>query len=369
MKSAIFKKVMIATDGSELVKQAVKSAVEIAKLSEAKLYAVHVITLGSHSIIHSLDEKWQKKMKKQLTIEGEKATAYVENVGKVANIEVKSVIIEGSPANEIINFAEKNDIDLIVMGTHEKTEIQRFMVGSVAENVIRHSIKPVLIVKGESADLLLNALLKSPGSRTLWASNGKMIALLQPVLFVALGMIYFSEGNFNGFLWAKISYFNEEIWDGKMVCATLLFDKYETEAIHLVGYVFQYFNTISVIPYRAENIDAAAFHWWSGTLSMPAIFHCTFSTKLTGTCAQHKSFIVPSKEGIPPKTLVSRYVGEFGGQQRLLSYPSHPYLHFQQIHAAVTILPVFKILESLAPSLTAISMNLLYSFILLTPEN
>jgi nucleotide-binding universal stress UspA family protein len=167
MKSAIFKKVMIATDGSELVKQAVKSAVEIAKLSEAKLYAVHVITLGSHSIIHSLDEKWQKKMKKQLTIEGEKATAYVENVGKVANIEVKSVIIEGSPANEIINFAEKNDIDLIVMGTHEKTEIQRFMVGSVAENVIRHSIKPVLIVKGESADLLLNALLKSSDTRTL----------------------------------------------------------------------------------------------------------------------------------------------------------------------------------------------------------
>ena len=44
---------MVATDGSELVKKAVKSAVEIAKLSEAKLYAVHVIALGSNSIIHS----------------------------------------------------------------------------------------------------------------------------------------------------------------------------------------------------------------------------------------------------------------------------------------------------------------------------
>jgi nucleotide-binding universal stress UspA family protein len=52
---------MVATDGSELVKQAVKSAVEIAKLSEAKLYAAHVIALGSYSIIHSLDEEWKRK--------------------------------------------------------------------------------------------------------------------------------------------------------------------------------------------------------------------------------------------------------------------------------------------------------------------
>ena len=152
MKSAIFKKIMVAIDGSELVKQAVKSAVEIAKLSEAKLYAVHVIALVSHSILQSLDEEWKKTMKKQFTIKSEKATAYVENVGKAANIEVKSVIIEGSPANEIIDFAEKNDIDLIVMGTHEKTELQRFLIGSVTENVIRHSRKPVLVIRGETVE-------------------------------------------------------------------------------------------------------------------------------------------------------------------------------------------------------------------------
>jgi nucleotide-binding universal stress UspA family protein len=165
MRSAIFRKIMVATDGSELVKQAVKSAVEIAKLSEAKLYAVYVIVLGSYSIIHSLDEEWKKTMKKQLTIKGEKAMAYVENVGKAANIEVESVILEGNPVNEIIDFAENNDIDIIVMGTHEKTELQRFLIGSVAENVIRHSRKAVLVVKGESSELLLNTLLKLSGSK------------------------------------------------------------------------------------------------------------------------------------------------------------------------------------------------------------
>ena len=106
-------------------------------------------------------------MKEQLIIEGKKATAYVENAGRAANVEVESVILEGNPANEIIDFAEKNDIDLIVMGTHGKTEIQRFLIGSVAENVVRHSKKAVLVIKGESADLLLSSLLKSSGSKTL----------------------------------------------------------------------------------------------------------------------------------------------------------------------------------------------------------
>ena len=148
MESTFFKKIMVATDGSEEVRKAVDSAIEIAKLSDAKLYAVHVIELGFYSITHSTDSEWEKAMKEQLITEGKKATAYIENVGRAANVEVESVILEGNPAEEIIDFAEKNDIELIVMGSHGKTGIQRFLIGSVAENVVRHSKKSVLVVKG-----------------------------------------------------------------------------------------------------------------------------------------------------------------------------------------------------------------------------
>ncbi len=81
--------------------------------------------------------------------EGKEATAYVETSGKAKNVEVESVILEGSPAHEIVNFAEENDIDLIVMGTHGKNAIERFLLGSVAENVVRHSRKAVLVVRGK----------------------------------------------------------------------------------------------------------------------------------------------------------------------------------------------------------------------------
>jgi len=160
MESTIFRKIMIATDGSELIKRAVDLAIEIAKLSEAKLYAVHMIALEGNSIIHSRGKEQKKALKEQLIVEGKKATDYVENIGRTANVRVESTILEGNPANEIIDFAEKNDIDLIVMGTHGKTGTQRFLIGSVSENVVRHSERAVLVARGESADLLFKALLK-----------------------------------------------------------------------------------------------------------------------------------------------------------------------------------------------------------------
>ena len=155
MNNSIFRKIMVATDGSEQVRNAVDSAIEIAKLSEAKLYAVHVIDLGGYSITPSRDAEWEKAMKEQFITEGKEATTYVENAGKAANIEVESVILEGSPADQIVDFAEKNDIDLIVMGTQGKSAIQRFLIGSVAENVVRHSKRSVLVVRRKAAENVL----------------------------------------------------------------------------------------------------------------------------------------------------------------------------------------------------------------------
>lgn len=151
MESTIFRKIMIATDGSEEVKKALNTAVEISKLTTAKLYAVHVISMGFYSMTLPTDEDWNKAFQERIETEGKEATAFVENAGKVANVEVESVILRGSPAEEIIGFAEKNDIDLIVMGTLGRTGIKGYLIGSVAEKVVRHSKKPVLVVRGETS--------------------------------------------------------------------------------------------------------------------------------------------------------------------------------------------------------------------------
>lgn len=152
MNSNIYKSIMVATDGSELVKKAVDTAVEIARLSGAKLYAVYVVVSGSYTVGHPRDIGWERAMREHLSAEGREAIAYVETAGKTANIEVEPVILEGSPADKIVDFAEENDIDLIVMGTLGRSGIQKLLLGSVAQNVVRHSRKAVLVVKGVETD-------------------------------------------------------------------------------------------------------------------------------------------------------------------------------------------------------------------------
>lgn len=147
MNSSIFKRIMVATDGSESVKKAVDNAVEIAREFKAKLYAVHVISLGYLYESLPTDEELEQAFQEKTMTEGKQATAYVENAGRTANVEVESVILRGIPAEEIIYFADKNDIDLIVMGTHGRTGMKRFLLGSVAEKVVRHATKSVLVVR------------------------------------------------------------------------------------------------------------------------------------------------------------------------------------------------------------------------------
>jgi nucleotide-binding universal stress UspA family protein len=150
MDNRIFTNIMVATDGSELARKAVDSAVKLAQINKAKLYAVHVIVPGETKVTQHdpRDAEWKKHMQEHLMEQGRGATKYVETAGKIVNVVVEPVILEGNPADEIVNFAEKNDIELIVIGTLGKTGVQRFLLGSVAENVIRHSKVPVLVVRG-----------------------------------------------------------------------------------------------------------------------------------------------------------------------------------------------------------------------------
>ena len=146
MREGTYKKIMVTTDGSELVKKAVNMAIELSRLSGAKLYAVYVVVPAARSI---RDFGWEKTALEHFRKEGEVATRFVEDAAKPAGVEVESVLLEGHPADKIIEFAEQNGIEMIFMGTLGKTGLDRFLLGSVAENVVRHSKTPVLVVRGE----------------------------------------------------------------------------------------------------------------------------------------------------------------------------------------------------------------------------
>lgn len=80
----------------------------------------------------------------------EEPVSYVENTAKNAGLEVESVLLEGHPAEEIINFSEKNGIDLIIVGSLGKSGVERFLMGSVSEKVVKNAKVPVLVVRAKN---------------------------------------------------------------------------------------------------------------------------------------------------------------------------------------------------------------------------
>ncbi|MGB9938861.1 universal stress protein [Methanosarcina sp.] len=141
MKRRPYRKILLAIDGSENAKSAACSGLEIAKKTGAEVYAVYVAGISCCSPIMPESYDWE------IGKEGSEAVAEIEEMGKEAEVSVNPVLLQGHPVQEILNFAEQNNIDMIVMGTQGKAGVDRFLLGGVTEKVVRHAKAEVLVVR------------------------------------------------------------------------------------------------------------------------------------------------------------------------------------------------------------------------------
>jgi len=144
----LFKKILIATDGSERNRNAVNEGIAIARELGSALYAVFVIDTSIFGTAVTGASPPSVTMVKSLRILNDEARWSLDKVRKLAgDLPVETVVLEGRPSEEIVKFAEANGIDLIVIGTLGKGGIERLLIGSVADKVIRLSSSMVLVVK------------------------------------------------------------------------------------------------------------------------------------------------------------------------------------------------------------------------------
>ncbi len=153
-----YKKILIATDGSEHVKKAITYAIELAKLYGAQLHTLYVMDIKADCAKELYTDRSTGGLKRVLRSEsscvdlyrkeGETAIEYIEGLAKREGLDIVKGIVKGHPADEILKLAEEQSIDLIVMGTLGRSGIEKFLLGSVAGKVIRNSGIPVLVVKG-----------------------------------------------------------------------------------------------------------------------------------------------------------------------------------------------------------------------------
>lgn len=134
--------ILVAMDDSDFAKKALEKAIEMTKTTPSQLFILSVAPmLGA---IDWLTPAMTDKLKEKAEIVVKKAAATAEKAG----IAVKVFTEQGvSPADNIITFADENNIDLIVVGHRGKANLEKFLLGSVASRVISHASCSVLIVK------------------------------------------------------------------------------------------------------------------------------------------------------------------------------------------------------------------------------
>jgi nucleotide-binding universal stress UspA family protein len=136
-----FKTILIPTDFSPSANEATRIACSLARAHGSKLFLLHVAqrpitNVGGMPVPPPPALDWSA-LKNEL----DRVAAGMKDV------EVESRLVEGEPADTIVNVARERGTDLIVIGSHGRTGLSRLLMGSVAEHVVRKAGCPVLTVK------------------------------------------------------------------------------------------------------------------------------------------------------------------------------------------------------------------------------
>lgn len=146
----IMSKILLPTDGSEYSLKAATYSIELAKKCGSKVILLHVLDSTQfldHPIEIGLDARIMVENEKKLKDRGRKALQKTLALFKKAGISVETKFFYGRPHEAIVNLAEKENVDLIVIGSRGLSTLKRAMLGSVADAVSHQATCPVLIVK------------------------------------------------------------------------------------------------------------------------------------------------------------------------------------------------------------------------------
>jgi nucleotide-binding universal stress UspA family protein len=151
----LFKNILLAFDGSTTSSKAAEYAIYMCKLEGAPLTFLHILDnikqggviglrerYGDTNLIDGYKrarrqdaEKWIEPIQKTATTEGIKSTVAILDDEKNSKVE------------SIVEFIEKNNIDLVIMGSRGLSKFKQMLVGSIASGIISHSKCPVLVIR------------------------------------------------------------------------------------------------------------------------------------------------------------------------------------------------------------------------------
>lgn len=148
----MYSNILVPTDGSTGMKRVAEHALGIAELCGATVHSLYVV---DETAYQTIPDDAREQVRDTLTDDGEIATKAIAERALDRGLETRREVRWGDPAVAIIAYAVENHIDLIVMGTRGKTGFERYMLGSVAEKVVRSSPIAVLTTHIGDTDELM----------------------------------------------------------------------------------------------------------------------------------------------------------------------------------------------------------------------
>jgi nucleotide-binding universal stress UspA family protein len=141
----MFGTILAALDGSPRSEIALAKAIDEARAWKASLHAVYVIETGLFSSI-PLDNTWEVIFG-LLESQGKEALKAAEQKAGAAGVTITPHMAQGHAGNEVLTLAKKVGADLVVVGSHGKSNIDRLLLGSVSSYVVKYSTITTLVVR------------------------------------------------------------------------------------------------------------------------------------------------------------------------------------------------------------------------------
>lgn len=147
----MYKRILVATDGSSLSKKAVNSAISMAALCGAELVALKVVPRYPQSYFEgglALPVSEISRVERQWAADGQTIVDAVKKTAEGKGVTVKAITVKSDLVSDaVVSAAKKYKCDLIVMASHGRKGIKRLLLGSETQHVLTHSPVPVLVLK------------------------------------------------------------------------------------------------------------------------------------------------------------------------------------------------------------------------------
>ena len=147
----MYQQILVPTDGSQGSAHVALQAIDLAEQYGATVHVLYVVDDSVRTLLPDMGSSGES-----LDERGQEAIDRVTKMASVHGVEATGELREGDPADEILAYADEIEADAIVAGTHGRSGIERRLIGSVAERLVRYATCPVMTVRLPETDVTVD---------------------------------------------------------------------------------------------------------------------------------------------------------------------------------------------------------------------